>query len=217
MSDAEQSQVVDSNESTVEVKEVDVDYKSLYEETVKKLDTVAAHKDKLYQETKKAKAEREAAEAEKQKIAQETAKKNGEYEKLWKQAAEEKEQLAQSIHQLKKSYRDEKLDVTAMRIATELADGNNAQLLKTFVKQNLDSLAEEDGSLSEDVVKAVTNEYKTNEMYRALLRGSKASGGGAPGNLRGAAETGKEMTRADFDSLPDHKRVEFFRSGGKLI
>lgn len=205
MSDAEQSQE---------------DYKALYEETQKKLETVAAHKDKLYQETKKAKADREAAESERQRIERENAQKNGEFEKLWQQEAKEKEEALKSLQQLKKGYRQEKIDVTSMRIANELADGDNAELLSNFVKNTLDGLADETGSLSEDVLKSVVNEYKNNQKFKALLRMSKASGGGAPGNLRGAGES-LEMKRADFDKLSADKQYDFIakvrKGSAKLI
>lgn len=202
MSDAEQSPAVE------EVKVDEIDYKALYEETQKKLDTVAAHKDKLYQETKKAKADREAAEMERQRVEQETAKKNGEFEKLWQQEAKEKEELAKSLQQIKQGYRQEKIDVTAMRVATELADGDNAELLSNFVKKTLDALADETGSLSDDVIKSVINEFKNNQKFKALLRQSKAMGGGAPGNTRGAGDS-QEMTRAEFAKLSPANQAGF--------
>lgn len=211
MSDAEQSPEVEN----VNV-EQEVDWKALAEQYKADLDKVAAHKDKLYQETKKAKADREAAEREKQKIAEEQAKKNGEYEKLWQTTSQEKESLAQEIQQLKQSYRNEKIEVQAMRIANDLADGDNAMLLKKFVQENLMSLADDTGSLSEDVIKAVSNEFKNNSMYRALMRVSKAAGGGAVGNLNAKSEV-KEITRADFMKLSPLKQGEVFKNGYKLI
>lgn len=207
MSDAEQNEDVTNNE--------EIDYKALYEETQKKLETVAQHKDKLYAETKKAKADREAAETEAKRISEETAKKNGEFEKLWKQTTQERDELLQNMQQLKTGYRQEKIGVTAMRIANELADGDNAELLSSFIKNTLESIADETGSLKDDVIKSVMNEYKQNQKYKALLRGSKALGGGAPGSTSGASEA-KMITREAFDRYSPDKKMEYVKSGGRI-
>ena len=208
MSNAEQSpEVVEQDVN----QEQEPNWKELAEKYKADLEKVAAHKDKLYAETKKAKADREAAESEKQRIAEEQAKKNGEFEKLWQTAAQEKESLAQEIKNLKQSYRNEKIEVQAMRIANDLADGDNAVLLKKFVQENLSSLAEEDGSLSEDVIKAVSNEFKNNQMYKALMRGSKASGGGAAGNNK-PNQSKQSMTRAEWSKLDPVKQAEFVKA-----
>ena len=205
MSDAEQN----LNEEQV-VQDETPDYKALYEKTKQDLDAVAAKKEQLYKETKAAKAARDEAAAEALRISEETAKKNGEFEKLWQTATKEKEELQNQIKAIKHGNRNDKLHVASMRIATELADGDNADLLSEFVKRNLENIAEEDGSLSEDVLKAVASEFKNNAKFKSLLRGSKASGGGAPGNMRGDAETStKELSYAELTKMSPDKKLEF--------
>jgi cytochrome c553 len=177
MSDAEQNLEVEAKVGDTQ------DYKALYEKTLQDLEKVAAKKEQLYKETKAAKAAREEAAAEAHRIAEETAKKNGEFEKLWKSASQEKEELLQQLKAIRNGNRQEKLSLASMKIATELADGDNAELLSEFVKRNLENIADDDGSLSEDILKAVASEFKNNAKFKSLLRGSKASGGGAPGNM----------------------------------
>lgn len=198
MSDAEQNLEV----------EQEIDYKAMYEKTLNDLNTVAAKKDELYKETKKAKADRDAKAAETQRLAEEQAKKNGEFEKLWKTASTEKEQLVQKLEEIKNSNRQEKLTIAAMKVATELADGPNAELLSEFVKKDLSNMADENGLLSDDVMKAVTDEFKNNEKFKALLRSSKAQGGSAPGNMRSSTEK-QSITRAEFDKMNPQKRADF--------
>lgn len=200
MSDAEQN--LEAKEETTP------DYKALYEKTLQDLDTVVAKKDQLYKETKAAKAAREEAAAEAQRIVEETAKKNGEFEKLWKSAAQEKEELLQQLKAIKNGNRQDKLNVTSMKIATELADGDNAELLAEFIKKNLENIAQDDGSLSDDIVQAVSTEFKNNAKFKSLLRASKASGGGAPGNMKGTSEK-VSLTRAEFDRMSPTKKIEF--------
>lgn len=215
MSDAEQNLEVKENEVVQEEKQQELDYKALYEETQKKLETVASHKDKLYQETKKAKAEREAAEKEAKRIAEEKAQKDGEFEKLWQATKQEKETLLQQLQEIQKSNRREKIQISAMKIASELADGDNADLLSEFVVRNLDKMADESGALSVDVLNAVRDEFKSNNKFKSLLRGSKAVGGGAPGNMNSVQKDNKTVDRATFDTWSPHKQMEFMKNGGR--
>jgi len=188
----------------------EVDYKALYEETKQKLETVAAHKDKLYEETRKAKAEREEAKKQADEAAQQKAIKDGEYEKLWKTAQEEKQKLEQERENDRRSWRKDRIDTTAMRVATELAEGDNAELLSDFVSRHLDKLADERGVLSADVLEAVTKEFATNSKYKALLRGSKAAGGGAPGN------SSTTPLPKDLSNLSPVERMNAVRSGKQI-
>jgi hypothetical protein len=200
MSDAEQNLEV--------AEETMPDYKALYEKSLQDLDVVAAKKDQLLKETKAAKAAREEANAEAQRVLEETAKKNGEFEKLWKSASQEKEELLQQLKAIKNGNRQEKLNLASMRIATELADGDNAELLSEFIKKNLENIAQDDGSLSDDIIQAVSSEFKNNAKFKSLLRASKASGGGAPGNMKGTSEK-TSLTRAEFDRMSPAKQYEF--------
>ncbi len=187
-----------------------VDYKALYEKTKADLDTVAAHKDKLYQETKEAKTARDKAAAETKRIEQEKAIKDGEFEKLFQTKSKEVDEYKTKLENTLKAIRQDKLHVSAMRISQELAEGDNAELLSDFVVRNLDKMADENGSLSDDVLEAVKKEFAGNQKYKALLRGSKASGGDAAGNAGGKAAKAT-ITRAEFDSMNSAKRVEFSR------
>lgn len=196
VSETQENVDVDVNEAT------EIDYKSLYEETKRKLDTVAAHKDKLYQETKAAKAQRDQE-------AEEKARKNGEFEKLLEQERREK-------NELKQNYKNERINTHALKLANELADGDNVELLSEFVQKTLTNLADDDGRIESDVIDSVRNEYKNNPKFKALLRGSRASGGGAAGN-QSTKGTTKEMARSDFDNLSQNKRKDFLKGGGQII
>ncbi len=193
-----------------------VDYKVLYEKAQSDLEKVAAKKDELYRETKKAKAEREQVLAEAERAQEEKAQRDGEFEKLWKTTKAQNDDLLNALQNLKNNNRNEKLQVAAMRISNDLADGDNAELLSTFVIKNLEKMADETGALSADVIESVTSEFKTSTKFRALLRSSKAIGGGAPGNTRGAQEDNKVLDRNSFEKLNPVKKMEFFKKGGTL-
>lgn len=194
-------------ENAPEAQTQEVDYKALYEQTREKLDIVAAHKDKLYAETKQAKAEKEEAKRQAEEAAQQKAIKDGEYEKLWKAAQEEKKNLENELNNDRKTWRQDRIDATAMRVATDLADGDNAELLSDFVSKHLDKLADERGALSADVIAAVKKEFETNSKYKALLRMSKAAGGGAPGN------SDKTPFQPDLSKMSPVDRINAARAG----
>lgn len=219
MSDAEQNLDSSEMETTENVEQQqEVDYKALYEKAQKDLEVVAAKKDQLYNETKKAKQEREQAakkELEIRRQQEEQAAKNGEFEKLWKQAQAELEQERQDKLNIKQGYKKEKIEVQAMSIANDLADGPNAKLLSKFVVESLNHLSDENGSLSDDVLQSVKEEFKNNEMYKALLRSSKATGGGAPGNMRGAQQE-NSIKKDAFYSMSDVDRQAHYDRHGKF-
>lgn len=209
----------ETNAPVVETKtneDVGLDYKALYEKAQSDIVKIAAKKDELLNETKKAKQDREAAELAHKKATEDKAQKDGEFETLWQTAKREKEELVLKLAERDRANRNEKVQISAMRIATELADGDNAELLSEFVQRNLDKIADEAGALSADVLEAVRNEFKNNDKYRSLLRGSKAVGGGATGNTQTKLNT-KTITRSEFDSLDQSSRRKFLSGGGKLV
>lgn len=208
---SEENQIV--AEQPVEV----VDYKALYEKTKADLDTVAAKKDELYKETKAAKAARDQATADAKRIEQEKAVKDGEFENLWKTEKQQREELIKQLQDIKNVNRREKLQIAAMRVSQDLADGDNAELLSDFVVRNLDKMADESGALSADVLEAVKKEFSSNQKFKSLLRGSKATGGNAQGNASGKASQGKEISMQDFNKLDHDARRSFLKSGGKLV
>jgi len=198
----------------------EIDYKAFYEankESIEKLPGLVKKNQELLSETKQAKAERMQAAAEAQRIADEKALKDGEYEKLWKTAKEEKDSLAKQIADLKNNNKKERIQISALKISNELAEGANVELLSDFVMRKLEALAEDDGSLSDDVILDVKNQFATNNKYQSLLKQSKASGGSAPGNARGAPAETKTISRSDFENLSQYDRGQFFAKGGKLV
>lgn len=218
MSDAEQTSAAVEDTAT---EQESVDYQAKYEETKQKLESLAAHQEKLLDEAKKAKQSKreiEMKELEARRQQEEHAAKNGEYEKLFKQRDQEYKKAIDEINNLKQTYRKEKIDVMSMNIANDLADGANAKLLSKFISESLGKLSDDNGSLSEDVLESVKTEFKNDATYGALLRSSKASGGGAPGQQRGAQKETGTMTRTEFHKLNPTQQHKFIvKDGGQVI
>jgi chromosome segregation ATPase len=199
----------------------ELDYKVMYEETKQQLDVLAAHQSKLYQETKQAKAEREAVKQQAMQLQAEDlkkAEKAGEFEKLWKTEAEQRKAIEEQLNSFKTNIRQEKINNQAMKLAVELAkgDADRAELLTAFVSQSLANVADEFGTIDMEVLKGVQKEFEANKKFAPLLGGTLATGGGAPGSTARQTQT-KEISRAEFEKLDHTARGKFFQTGGKLV
>lgn len=184
----------------------------------KAIEALASKKDELLKETKAAKEEkRRIAESSRQE-QESLAQKNGEYEKLFKQRDEEYKQLQQQIQQEKQERRQDKINLTANKLAAELSkgDANKAELLSVFVANNLSTLADEHGQLDSTTLEGIKKQFETDARYKPLLGGNMATGGSAPGNTRSVGDT-KTIAREEFDSMDHSARRQFFAKGGKII
>lgn len=187
------------------VEEVAIDYKALYEEAIEKtknFDAVVAKKDELLKETKAAKEAKRLAEEERAKAA-------GEYEKLYKETEE-------ALRQERALVRQEKVENYAARLAYELAEGDNAEILQDFIARKIAAAADERGALDKSQLQAIKEEFEKGPKFKALLKGIKSVGGGAVGNLQRASNQAT-MNRQDFEALSQTERGKFFKSGGKLV
>lgn len=182
-----------------ETQEQEVDYKALYEKAQADLQAVVKKKDELLNETKQAKKAREEAAQAAQKAELDKAAKDGEFEKLWQTSEKNRQELEKRLNDMKNANRREKIETQALKISAELAEGDNIELLSDFIARNLDKVAEEDGTLGVDVLAAIKEEFANNTKYKSLLRSSKATGGGAVGNVSGAplVSTNKNLSPED--------------------
>lgn len=209
--------VVEQQDAEVEA----VDYKALYEQSEKEKAGLLAKKNELLNETKQAKSERAKAAELAEQARQEQlkiAEKNGEYEKLFKTEKERREQLENELSSARKEQRNEKIDIAAMRIASQLAKGDpdKAELLKVFLASSISNVADEFGRVDEDTLNSVAKQFESDKRYQPLLGGNLSVGGGAPGSMRGAQSSVKEISRNDFEAMDHGARRSFLAKGGKL-
>ncbi len=186
---------------------IEIDYKSKYEEAQKAIEALASKKDELLKETKQAKEEkRKQVEA-----SLETAQKNGEFEKLWKQEQQEKENALKELQISRQERRDEKINLAAMKVAVDLAkgDANKAGLLSEFVAKSIGKVADEYGQIDEDLLSSVRTQFESDKRYSPLLGGNMSSGSGAQGNTRSASVANKTLNRAEFAKLDPKAQFEF--------
>lgn len=199
---SDQKEVVAETTTTDEL-----DYKSMYESSLSELEKIKANHEKLMDETKAAKRAKADQEAERAKLEKEKAQKDGEFEKLFQMAEKQRKELEDQLNSERTQYKQDKINTHAMKLAVELADGDasSAKLLSKFLSERLTHLSDEKGSLDNDVLVAVTKEFKQNPDYAPLLAGSKANGGGAPGN------TGSGAAVVDLSKLSPVERMNAAR------
>ena len=182
---------------------------------------IKAKMDELLGETKAAKEARRKAEADAADEASRIAKEKGDFEQLHKSSEERYQTTLGELDQLRQGIAAEKKTNTAMRLATELADGPNAELLSTFIETRLVfsdesvKVADSKGQLTVSSLDDLATEFKNDPKFASLLKGNQSSGGGANGgNNSGGAATVK--TRAEFEALNPTERAKFATSGGTI-
>ena len=202
----------------IEVIEEVIDYKAMYEKAQDDLAKVVAKKDELLTETKKVKQERAEQQAAAAKAEQDKAHKDGEFEKLWQTGEQQRKNLEQELQNERNSYKHEKIQSHAMKLAVELADGDalSAKLLSKFLTESISKMADERGSLDNDVLQAVKKEFQNNTDYAPLLSGSKANGGGALGS--GGVAKSNTIDRATFEKMNAGQQRDFVvKQRGSII
>ncbi|HEY7865011.1 MAG TPA: hypothetical protein VIC51_03300 [Psychromonas sp.] len=176
----------------------------------------------LLGETKRAKELRREAEQRATEEAEEKARKAGDFEQLHKSSRQENEKLKQQIQEMQQSTAKQIQKNTAMKLAAQLADGENAEILSDYISKRLKytddgvKVTDNNGELTVSTLEQLKDEFSSSTRFKSLLKGSQASGGGAQGGGNSSA-TSKVMTRSEFDNVNAGQKSEFIKSGGKVV
>lgn len=180
------------------------------------LNSVLAHNEKVIGEQRAEKAKKVAAQDEKARAA-------GDHEQLLNSSEAKNKELQQQLSDITSKMSLEKVQTQSLKIAAELADGTNAELLSTFISRRLKEtdtgikVLDKDGQLTVSTVEDLKNEFLGSDMYKSLLRGIQSSGGGATGS-GGSSSTSTQMKRSDWDKLDVAQQYKFIsKDKGKLV
>lgn len=207
--ESQESVVEDSAESTIDIQAIQSENVSMKAKLAELLD-----------ETKKSKQLAKEAQEIARVQSEEKARKAGDYEQLHQSSEQARLALEEELAGLRGSIANEKRDNAAMKIAADLAEGANAEILSEFIARRLKhtdeglKVVDEAGNLTIATVDQLSQDFRNNSRFAALLKGNQSGGGGATGGskLGGSA---KEMSRSDFDNLPAAKKMDFIKGGGK--
>ena len=188
-----------------------------------------AQRDALLNEKKEAQRKTKEAEEAAKTLAEESARKNGDVaalEKSWQEKLAATESNYKNLNEsLTKQIHGLTVGQTATKLAAELAISGSADVLLPHIQSRL-TVEIKDGAPSVRVldlqgkptamtVDELKQEFISNKAFAPLIAASKATGGGASGSGGGGAA--KTMKRDQFETMKPVQKMDFIKSGGKLI
>jgi hypothetical protein len=184
-------------------------------------DAIKSKNDELLTETKTAKEAKRKAEADAITEKDRMAKESGDFESLYKSSSEKLQMTESTLSQLQGRIEKEQKGNAAMKIAADLAEGSNIDLLSTFIDTRLSfqegalKVTDGSGNLTISSLDDLKAEFKNDPKFASLLKGNQSSGGGATGgNNSGSAA--KTKSRAEFTALNPADQMKHIKSGGTV-
>lgn len=194
-----------------------------FQELQSKLEAVEQEKARILDSKNQILSEKKKAQEAARLANEEKAKKAGDFEQLYKSQQEKNAEWENKYNKLQTGIAESKRNNQAMKLAGELAEGFNAEILSEQIAKRLKytdegvKVTDSNGQLTVSSIEDLKNEFKSNERYASLLKGNQSSGGGAAGGNSGSATADKTKSRADFDNMTPDKRMEFINSGGAIF
>lgn len=157
------------------------------------------------------------AEAEKRRLAEEKArqeseakaKEKGDFEQLSKSYEQKLKDQEAKYQALMQENEQRDIRATATRIAGQIADGANAEILADIISKRLKAsegavrVTDEAGALTISTEAQLADEFKGNPRYASLVRGSLATGGGSTGS--------NGTTNKPFKEMNDEERLQLYK------
>lgn len=165
----------------------------------------------LLDEAKEAKRLKREADEKLTKEQLDAAKARGDFEQLYASSEQALAAERSRLAELTTSIERRDLTSAASKIATGIADGENAEILAEFVQRRLKivegqvKVTDATGNLTIASLDDLAKEFQQAPRYAALVRGSQANGGGAAGNTGGGATK-------TWDQMTGMERVELRRT-----
>lgn len=212
---------INANDTTVD--STAIDSNSVIDDLKQQNQAMQNKLNELLAETKKAKNKAREELEQKERIKLEKAKKDGDYEQLLKSSEKERSDLLNKYTELTSKISQEKIRNESLKIATELADSHNADILSEFISKRLKYTDDEvkvldsNGELTVSSVEELKREFQNSDKFKSLLRGSKASGGNAQGSGKSTEHKSLQVDRKTFDGMTQEQRVNHFKNGGTVF
>tara|TARA_R100000541_G_scaffold58872_1_gene70909 strand:+ start:11 stop:652 length:642 start_codon:yes stop_codon:yes gene_type:complete len=191
------------------------------QELADQFDAIKNKNDELLTETKSAKEAKRKAEADAIAEKDRMAKESGDFESLYKSSSEKLQMTESTLSQLQGRIETEQKGNAAMKMAADLAEGSNIDLLSTFINTRLSfqegalKVTDGNGNLTISSLDDLKAEFKNDSKFASLLKGNQSSGGGATGgNNSGSAA--KTKSRAEFTALNPADQMKHIKSGGTV-
>ncbi|RXU26029.1 hypothetical protein, partial [Pseudomonas syringae] len=147
----------------------------------------------LLDEAKAAKQRARDAEQAQQLREQEAAKARGDFEQLFTSSEQALAAERAKLAELTSTIERRDLSSAASKVATVIADGENAEILAEFIQRRLKvvegqvKVTDAQGNLTIATLEDLAKEFEQTPRYASLVRGTQANGGGATGGKGGGA------------------------------
>jgi len=214
-----------SEETEVDVNALQAELTALKtsnDELTNQFNAIKNKNDELLTETKTAKEARRKVEADAVADKDRMAKESGDFESLYKSSSEKLQTTQHTLNELQGRIQSEQKGTAAMKIAADLAEGSNIDLLSTFVNTRLKfqegdlKVTDSDGNLTISSLDDLKNEFQNDSRFASLLKGNQSSGGGATGGNSNSGSAAKTKSRAEFTALNPADSMKFIKSGGTV-
>ena len=189
---------------------------------LKENEAIKRNHDSILSEKKRMQAEIAAREAEREQKTQAKLQEDGKWEQLHKSAMEKNQQLESQLRKIAEERDNTLIKNEAAKIANQLAEGYNAEILTDFLSRRIKNTDEglrvltAGGAETISTLDDLKKEFETDERYKSLRKGSKASGGGAAGSGAGGSGAKQVIDRATFDTFDDAQVDSFLKNGGRI-
>lgn len=117
-------------------------------------------------------------------------------------------------------------DAEAVRIASEIALEGSADVLLPHIAKRLTTeftddgprvtVVGPDGKPSALTTQELADEFKNDQRFAAIIKGTSAGGSGHGGGKGGEAAT-KTVKRSEFDAMSQADRASFSKDGGQVV
>ncbi|MBK5518416.1 hypothetical protein [Pseudomonas sp. TH10] len=165
----------------------------------------------LLDEAKEAKRLKREADEKLAKEQLDAAKAKGDFEQLYASSEQALAIERARLVELTTSIERQGIAAAASKIATGIADGENAEILSEFVERRLKiveglvKVTDAAGNLTIASLDDLAKEFQQAPRYASLVRGTQANGGGAAGGKGGGATK-------TWDQMTGMERVELRRT-----
>jgi len=169
-------------------------------------------------------ANKHAKNAEKQATeeARRKAEAEGNYQQLFESSEKERDSWMEKYTQLETAVHQKEVNQSALKMAAEIAEGANVEILAEFIAKRLKfaedgvKVTDESGNLTVSTLDDLKKEFSGSARFASLIKGNQASGGGATGGGSGGGAP-TEVSRAEFDRLAPNERMKFVKNGGVVV
>lgn len=183
---------------------------------------LAAENERLQAKINEANKHAKAAERQAAEEARRKAEAEGNYQQLFESSEKERDSWMQKYTDLENTVHQKEVNQTALKIAGELAEGANIEILSEFLAKRLKfaedgvKVTDESGNLTVSTLDDLKREFSGSARFASLIKGNQASGGGASGGDSGGS-TAKEVSRTDFDRMAPAQQMNFIKKGGVVV